>query len=125
MKKEPLAIEEFTFLVLSKDGVAWTSSELPPRRDSLTMELVTPTSPSQASPLKIVRWPDATPSPTIRVIRHGSQLLEPTLQTSNPMPIWGWRTSGVGKQDMEGVEDVKENMVVVGTGKWNGMKARN
>ena len=77
-------------------------------KDSLTTELVTPTSPSAASPLKGLRWSDATPSPTIRIIRHESQLLQPSPQSPR---AWGWKKHKLGKEEIEDAEDVKENIV--------------
>ena len=93
---------------LTSPGETGPSIEKPARKDSLTTELVTPTSPSQASVVQIQRWSDATPSPTIRVIRHESQLLQPSPQSP---PAWGWSKSHLGKEVAEGIEDVKENLL--------------
>jgi hypothetical protein len=99
--------ESLKFPSLTSQGETGTPNEYPPPKDSLTTELVTPTSPSQ-SPLKSVRWSDATPSPTIRVIRHESQLLQPSPQSP---PVWGWSKSNIEKEGVEGIEDGKENLV--------------
>ena len=118
-----LPVKEDTNPMLTSNIRSAPSSQ---QRDSLTTELVTPTSPSTAGPLKTVRWSDATPRSTIKAIRHETQLLQPSPQTA---PTWGWGASGVGKQEVEGIEEVKENLVdggrveeeeKKGYGNWNG-----
>ena len=106
-KQEDIAETVTSPTVESQGETGTTTEEQPVRRDSLTTELVTPTSPSTASPLKFGRWSNAIPSLSISVIRHVNQL-----QTS-PMiaPAWGWRKPNLGKDEVEGVEDVKENLV--------------
>jgi hypothetical protein len=126
VKQEPVEIAAWKFPNLSPEKIAGTPQELPPRKDSLTTELTTPTSPSLGLGLQTVRWSDATPSPSIRVIRHESQLLGPVPQSA---PLWGWNKEK-DKMELEGVEDVKENMVVEdqvkkkGYGNWNGNYGR-
>ena len=83
------------FPTLSPRGAMAASDEPPMRKDSLTTELVTPTSPSTASPLKLVRWSDATPSPSFRVVRHESQLLQPSPKSQ---PAWGWTKTDLRQQ---------------------------
>jgi hypothetical protein len=107
--KQEEGIEEILiFPTLNPKGEMGTSNDPPIRKDSLTTELLTPTSPSTASPLKMVRWSDATPSPTVKVVRHESQLLQPSPQSP---PAWGWTKSNLGSKEIEGIESVKENMV--------------
>lgn len=79
------------------------------------------TPPPTASPSnKAVRWSSATPIPSIRRVRHESQIEHPSPQ--NP-PSWGW-----GKGEVEGAQEPKEQENLsnaspvkdVDYGNWNG-----
>jgi hypothetical protein len=65
-----------------------------------TTDIPTPIASPATSPSKTVRWSSATPSPSIRRVRHESQIQHPSPQ--NP-PSWGW-----GKGEVEAAEEPKE-----------------
>lgn len=78
-------------------------------------------SPSAAGAAAGNRWSDATPSPSIRVNRRESQLLQPSPKISLS---WEWKKLNDDKDEVNGAEEMKENVfdespVKKGNAQWN------
>jgi hypothetical protein len=121
--KQGVGVEQtLKFSTLLQDDAGSSNNDQATQKISRAAELVTPASPSQTSPIRTQRWSDATPPPTIRIIRHDSELLQPSPQTP---PSWEWRKPNLGRGKVQVNEDVKENLENVSPlkgdyGNWNG-----